>query len=88
MTHEVKPSLTVPDANRLPPLSRVAHTKKVAKRKSSEAERSVPQRGAASSVVNVFTELGSSGRARAGREARVDNLSDANRADRLQVSWI
>lgn len=85
MTPEVTPSLTVPDAGLLPPPNHGAHTKKVAKRKSSEAERSMPPRGAAS-VVDVFTEMGNSGRARAGREARMDNLSTANRADRLQVS--
>lgn len=86
MTPEVTPGLTVPDAGLLPPPSHGAHTKKVAKRKSSEAERSVASRGAAS-VVDVFTEMGNNGRARAGREARLENISAPNRADRLQVSW-
>ncbi|XP_050691522.1 uncharacterized protein LOC126983080 [Eriocheir sinensis] len=87
MTPEVTPGLTVPEAGLLPPPSHGAHPKKVAKRKSSEAERSVAPRGAgrAASVVDVFTEMGNNGRARAGREARVENTSAANRADRLQV---
>lgn len=85
MTPEVTPGLTVPDAGLLPPPSHGSHIK-IAKRKSSEVQRSVAPRGAAS-VVDVFTEMGNNGRARAGREARLENISAANRADRLQVSW-
>lgn len=85
MTPEVTPGLTVPDTGLLPPPSHGTHTKKVTKRKSNEAERSLAPRGAAS-VVEVFTEMGNNGRARAGREARLENITTANRADRLQVS--
>lgn len=80
MTPEITPSLTVPDAGRLPSPSCGAHTKK---RKSSKADMNAPSPGAAS-VVDAFT-VGTSGRTRAGREVQLDNPSDANRADRLQV---
>ena len=83
MATDAPPSLAVPEAGR--PSPRGSHNKKVVKRKPCESGRSVQTTGAAS-VVEVLTELNSGGRSQAGREARLSNLTVANRADRLQVN--
>ncbi|XP_063881542.1 uncharacterized protein LOC135111765 [Scylla paramamosain] len=84
MGTDAPPNLAVPDAGRPSPCA--SHSKKVVKRKPSEAGRSVPARGA-ECVVEVLTELGSGGRSQAAKEARLAGAkrSGANRADRLQV---